>query len=102
MAVSKLYLCNFSPERVSEDFFAIFSEKIGSFNFCPCFYESFKRRDLTKDSIVFEKYLSKEVIGCCLRCKKKIISDTTNCEEYCDDFFNDLKKILIQCFCVNT
>ena len=71
MAVSKVYLYNFSPQCVSRDFFAIFSERVSCFYFCPSFYESFKKRDIVKDSIIFEKYQSREVIGCCILCKKK-------------------------------
>ena len=70
MAVSKVYLYNFSPECVSGDFFAIFSERVSCFYFCPSFYESFKKRDIVKDSIIFEKYQSREVIGCLSYVKK--------------------------------
>ena len=37
----------------------------------------------------------------CLDCKKEFFSVTNSCEERCDNYFDDLKKVLIQYFNFN-
>ena len=53
---------------------------------------------MIKNSVVLEKYLSNEIIGCCCKFRKEIFSDSTISEELCDDYFDELKKLLIQYF----
>ena len=103
MALSKLHLYDFSFENVSKAcFYDVCVSKTSCFYFCPCFYESYKKRDIIKSAIVYKIYPAEELIYGCHKCMKKIVSATSICKkELYDDFFNDLKKILIQYFCVN-
>ena len=68
MAVSKLHLHDFAFENVS---------KASCFYFCPCFYESYKKRDIIKSAIVYKIYPREELICCCHNCMKEI-----PCHEY--------------------
>ena len=99
MPISYLNLYNFSPERVTEAFFYnVKVWEISCFYFCSYFYFPFKKKDMIKNSVVLEKYLSNEIIGCCCKFRKEIFSDSTISEELCDDYFDELKKLLIQYF----
>ena len=92
MPVSKLNLYNFSAvstAHVYETFFynVCIAEKT-CFYFCPCFHKSFRG----------EKYPSDERICCCCECETEIFSKTSIREKLHDDFFDELKKMLIQYF----
>ena len=60
------------------------------------FFYFFKKIYIIKRSVVFEKYPDEEMICGCLDCKKEFFSVTNSCEERCDNYFDDLKKVLIQ------
>ena len=92
MPVSKLNLYNFSAvstAHVYDTFFynVCIAEKT-CFYFCPCFHKSFRG----------EKYPSDERICCCCECETEIFSKTSIREKLRDDFFDELKKMLIQYF----
>ena len=103
MAVSKLHLYDFLFENVSKAFFYnVCVSKTSCFCFFPCFYESYQKRGIIKSAIVYKIYPGEELICCCHGCMKEILSVTTIFgKEFSNNFFNDLKKILIQYFCVN-
>ena len=73
MAVSKLHLHDFAFENVSKAFFDdVCVSKASCFYFCPCFYESYKKRDIIKSAIVYKIYPGEELICCCHNCLKEI------------------------------
>ena len=95
--VSKLYLCNLTTPHISETFFYNVCIAKTTFYFCSCFHKEFIRETILRHSIIYEQL--NEVICCCLSCSNQIIS-TTNFREESDDFFDELKKIMIQYFYV--
>ena len=79
-------------------FFIMFLlEKPIGFIFVSVFIRKFIGGTILHESIVYEQ--SDKIICCCLNCREKIFSDT-NYREESKDFFNDLKKTLIQYFYV--
>lgn len=102
MPVSKLNLYNFSAvstARIYETFFynVCIAEKT-FFYFCPCFHKSFRGEKIIRKPVIFEKYPSDERICCCCECETEIFSKTSIREKLRDDFFDELKKMLIQYF----
>ena len=98
MSVSKLFLCNFTAPHIYETFFYnVCIAKTTCFYFCPCFHRTFIRGNIIKESIIYEQ--EDEVICCCLKCREQIIS-TTNYYEEPNDFFDYLKKLMIQYYYV--
>ena len=94
----KLYLCNFTTPHIYQTFFYnVCIAKTTCFNFCPCFHKEFIKGTILRHSIVYEQL--NEVICCCLNCSNQIIS-ITNFREESGDFFDELKKIMIQYFYV--
>ena len=83
MTFGKLHLHNFSL-NAGEAFFLMLRFKKQA--------ASTSEKDIIKPSVVYEKYPDEEVICCCLDCNKEIFSVTNTCEEWCDDYFDDLKK----------
>ena len=95
--VSKLYLCNFTTPHIYETFFKNVCIAKASFYFCPCFHKEFIKGTMLQHCIIYEEL--NEVICRCLNCSNQIIS-TTNFRKESDDFFDELKKIMIQYFYV--
>lgn len=100
MAVCKLHFHNFSSNASKAFFSNVKVWKASCFYLCPCFFTSLKK-DIIKRSVVFEKYPDEEMICGCLDCKKEFFSVTNSFEERCDNYFDDLKKLLIQYFNFN-
>ena len=102
MPVSKLNLYNFSAvstARIYETFFynVCIAEKT-FFYFCPCFHKSFRGEKIIRKPVIFEKYPSDERICCCCECETEIFSKISIRKKLRNDFFDELKKMLIQYF----
>ena len=71
MTVTKLNLCNFSSVHtmyIHETFFYnVCVAKRTTFYFCPCSYKSLKNGKKLKESIVYNKKPSEEIICDCLK-----------------------------------
>ena len=94
MISSKLLLYNFSAPHVYETFFHnVPVGKTSCFYICPHFYEKLISGSIPHESIIYEQ--KTEVCCCCLTCRRKIISET-NLRDELDEYFDDLKKLLIQ------
>ena len=97
-ATTKEYLHNFSAPHIYETCF--YNVQVGftnDFYFCPCVLETFSKHSVLYNSIIYKQ--KDEVICCCLKCKKKVVSQTNYCEAF-DNYFDNLKKLLIQYFVV--
>ena len=66
MPVRALYLYSFRTVNVYEKFvYNVCVAKITCFYFCPRFYKSFKNGKIPKNSVIFDRTPSKEVICFC-------------------------------------
>ena len=96
--VSKLYLCNFTTPHIYKTFFYnVCIAKTTFFYFSPCFNKEFIIGTILRHSVIYEQL--NEIICCCVNCSNQTISNT-NFREESDDFFDQLKKIMIQYFYV--
>lgn len=102
MPVSKLNLYIFSAvstARIYEtSFYNVCIAEKTFFYFCPCFHKSFRGEKIIRKPVIFEKYPSDERICCCCECETEIFSKRSIREKLRDDFFDELKKMLIQYF----
>ena len=96
---SKLFLCNFSSliNTYQTFFHNVCVDKTACFYFCPHFYKEFFGSSLHHTSIIYEQ--GKKVCYCCLECLRDF-GVTIDFSEQKKDYFNDLKKNLIQYYYV--
>ena len=94
-----LITLNFSSEYIYQLIFV--NACVGAtLHFCLCFYKTFQNEEILRDSVAYMNWRLTEMIFVCFKCKEGNLSTTTirDYEVFDDDFFNNLKKILIQYF----
>ena len=74
-------------------------KKCNCLYFCPHFYEIFKKeRNLLQNAIVINKLCSKEVLVYCRQCEINFIHKYFNLHRLTDEYFFEIRKILIHYF----
>ena len=85
------------------DWYRLKIRKCNYLYFWPHFYEVFKKeRTSSQNAIVINRLCSKEVLAYCRQCEINFIHKYFNLHRSTDEYFFEIRKILIQYFPIKT